>query len=80
MPNSDYCCGGGGSLRLTNFDMAKRVLKRKMSYVKDLNIEAIVTVCPVCIKQLKIGLSQEKMGKVKVLHIASLMEKAMGLD
>ena len=80
MPNSDYCCGGGGSLRLTNFDMAKRVLKKKMSYVKDLNIEAIVTVCPVCIKQLKIGLSQEKMGKVKVLHIASLMEKAMGLD
>jgi fumarate reductase (CoM/CoB) subunit B len=80
MRDSDSCCGGGGSLRLTNFDMAKRVLKRKMSSVKGLEIEALVTCCPVCIKQLKIGLSQEKMGKVKVLHIASLMEKAMGLD
>ena len=77
MPDSDACCGGGGSLRLTNFDMAKRVLKRKMSFLRDLDIDALVTCCPVCIKQLKIGLSQEKMGNVKVLHIVSLLEKAM---
>lgn len=79
MPESDYCCGGGGGLRMTNFEMAKRILKRKMSFLKDMDIGAIVTCCPTCIKQLKIGLSQEHRDKVKVLHPAVVLAQAMGL-
>jgi len=79
MPESDYCCSGGGGLRLTNFEMAKRILKRKMSFLKDMDIGAIVTCCPTCIKQLKIGLSQERRDKVKVLHPAVVLAQAMGL-
>jgi Fe-S oxidoreductase len=79
MPESDYCCGGGGGLRLTNFEMAKRILKRKMSFMKDMHVDAIVTCCPTCIRQLKIGLSQERRDKVKVLHPAVVLAQAMGL-
>jgi len=79
MPASDYCCSGGGGLRMTNFEMAKRILKRKMSFLKDTDIDAIVTCCPTCIKQLKIGLSQAHRDKVKVLHPASVLAQAMGL-
>jgi len=79
MPEADYCCSGGGGLRLTNFEMAKRILKRKMSFLKDMDIEAIATCCPTCIKQLKIGLSQERRDNVKVLHPATVLAQAMGL-
>lgn len=79
MPEADYCCGGGGGLRLVNFDMSKRILKRKMSFMKNQDIEAIVTGCPICIKQLKIGLSQERLRGVKVLHSAIVIARAMGL-
>jgi fumarate reductase (CoM/CoB) subunit B len=79
MPESDYCCSGGGGLRMTNFEMTKRILKRKMSFLKDMDIGAIVTCCPTCIKQLKIGLSQERRDKVKVLHPAVVLAQAMGL-
>jgi fumarate reductase (CoM/CoB) subunit B len=79
MPEPDYCCGGGGGLRVTNFEMAKRVLNRKMSFLKDLEVEAIVTGCPTCIKQLTMGLSQEQGHKVAVLHPAVVVAKAMGI-
>ncbi len=79
MPESDYCCGGGGGLRMTNFEMAKRILKRKMSSLEDMDVEAIVTCCPICIKQLKIGLSQARRDRVKVLHPAVVLGQAMGL-
>jgi fumarate reductase (CoM/CoB) subunit B len=79
MPEADYCCSGGGGLRLNNFEMAKRILKRKMSFLKNMDIEAIVTCCPTCMKQLKIGLSQQRRDNVKVLHPALLIAQAMGL-
>jgi len=45
-----------------------------------MDVEAIGTCCPTCIKQLKIGLSQEYMREVKVLHLANVIEKAMQLE
>jgi fumarate reductase (CoM/CoB) subunit B len=80
MPEADHCCGGGGGLRMTNLEMAKRVLKRKMSFIKELEIELIVTCCPTCIKQLKLGVSQQGLDNVKVLHLAEVMAQAMGLS
>jgi len=79
MPGADYCCGGGGGLRSTNFEMSKRILNHKMSFVKTLDIDAIVTCCPICIKQLRIGLAQERLRQVRVLHLAVVMAETMGL-
>jgi fumarate reductase (CoM/CoB) subunit B len=80
MAESDYCCGGGGGLRMTNLEMAKRILNRKLSFLKDLEVEAIVTGCPTCIKQLTMGLSQQQGRKVAVLHPAVVVAKAMGIE
>jgi fumarate reductase (CoM/CoB) subunit B len=80
MKEADYCCGGGGGLRVTNFEMAKRVLNRKMSFLKDMEVEAIITGCPTCIKQLTMGLSLEQGRKVAVLHPAIVVAKAMGIE
>jgi fumarate reductase (CoM/CoB) subunit B len=80
MEQPDYCCSGGGGLRVTNFEMSKRILKRKMSFMKNLDIDAVVTCCPTCMKQLKIGLSQERLERVKVLHPATVLARSMGLE
>ena len=79
MAEADYYCGGGGGLRVTNLEMSKRILKRRISLVRDLDIDAMTTCCPFCIKQLKIGLSQEHLPHIKVHHLAIVMAQAMGL-
>ena len=78
MPEADYCCGGGGGLRVTNFEMARAVLNRKLSFLGEMEAEAIVTGCPMCIKQLTMGLSQQGR-KMAVLHPAVVVAKAMGV-
>lgn len=80
MPFSDDCCGGGGGLRMTNLPLSQKILKRKLNSIRDLGIEGIVTGCPTCMKQLTMGLGQQHMRKVSVLHPALLLAKAMGLD
>jgi fumarate reductase (CoM/CoB) subunit B len=79
MPEADYCCGGGGALRVSNFEMAGRILNTKMSFVQGMDIEAIATCCPTCIKHMKIGLSQAHLRQVKMLHVAEIVARAMEL-
>lgn len=80
MDEADYCCGAGGALRVSDFEMSGRILKTKMSFVKGMDIEAIATCCPTCIKQMKIGLSRAHMRHVKILHVAEIVAQAMGLE
>jgi fumarate reductase (CoM/CoB) subunit B len=75
----EACCGGGGGLRVSNYNLAQRILKRRVNDFRDMGVEAIVTGCPTCIKQLNIGLAQQRLRKVEVLHMAVVMARAMGL-
>jgi fumarate reductase (CoM/CoB) subunit B len=79
MEHADYCCGGGGGVRAGNLRIAERILDHKMSFVNGVDVDAIVTSCPTCIKQLRVGLAREGRKGVKVLHPALLVAKAMGL-
>ncbi len=80
MPEADTCCGGGGGVRLTNTDLAKRVLERKMKSLDHLDAETLVTCCPTCIKQFFMGGSSKRERRITVLHPAALLAKAMGLS
>jgi fumarate reductase (CoM/CoB) subunit B len=78
MPEADHCCGGGGGVRVHNLELAQRILKRKMEFVKMADVEAVVTCCPTCIRQLRMGLSRVGLRGVKVLHPAALLSEVMG--
>jgi len=80
MPEADYCCGGGGVLRLSDFEMSGRILKTKMNYLKDLDLDAIATCCPTCIKHMKIGLSRVHKRQVKIVHVANIVAQSLGLE
>ncbi|WP_434511740.1 fumarate reductase (CoM/CoB) subunit TfrB [Desulfitobacterium sp. AusDCA] len=75
----DACCGGGGGLRVSNLKLSQRILKNRVNSFRNMDVQAIVTGCPTCIKQLNIGLAQNGMRKVEVLHTAVVMARAMGV-
>jgi len=80
MPEADSCCGGGGGLRTTNYELTQKIGQGKTDIIKDMDLEAVVTSCPTCIKQLTINLAQQRLRKVQVLHTAVVMSRAMGLE
>ena len=73
----DNCCGGGGGLRLSNQDLSQKILNRKIRGLKEKGIESLVTGCPTCIKQLRHGLIRNKIRKVKVEHLVSIIAHAL---
>lgn len=80
LPESDYCCGGGGGLRASNFPLSQRILSRKVSFMRDMEVDALVTSCPTCMKQFQMGLSRAGLRGIEVLHPAVVIARAMGLS
>ncbi|HSR10654.1 MAG TPA: heterodisulfide reductase-related iron-sulfur binding cluster, partial [Thermodesulfobacteriota bacterium] len=80
MEESDYCCGGGGGVRMTNTELSKKVLDRKMTGIDSLDADAIAACCPTCIKQFTMGVSRKGRKRMAVLHPAVLLARAMGLE
>lgn len=76
----DACCGGGGGLRVSNFNLSQRILRTRVGGFKEMELEGIVTGCPTCMKQFHIGLAQQRMRSVSVLHLATVLAKAMELE
>ena len=77
MPGADNCCGGGGGLRMNNLELSQRILNRKLSLIKEIDVKAIVTSCPTCIKQMRVELAKQGKSKLKVLHIISILEQSL---
>ncbi|MEL7567288.1 MAG: fumarate reductase (CoM/CoB) subunit TfrB [Dehalobacterium sp.] len=80
MQDADSCCGGGGGVRINNYDMAQRISKRKVDKIKEVDVDAVVTCCPTCMKHLTIGLKLQKERNVKVIHVATILARALGLE
>lgn len=80
MLTSDECCGAGGGLRMTNFPLSQQITERKVSTVKELGVDAVITGCPTCIKQLTMALSQQRLKNIFVTHPAVLMAQSMGIE
>lgn len=73
----DSCCGGGGGLRLSNQKLSQRITTTKLKGIANGGVEMIVTGCPTCIKQLNTGLARNKMRKVKVEHLVTVLAKSI---
>jgi len=72
MPEADWCCGGAGSYALSHYDLAIRVLQRKIDNVERTGANLLVTSCPACIVHLRFGIRQRGL-PVRVCHIAELV-------
>ncbi|MFO7706907.1 MAG: (Fe-S)-binding protein [Desulfobacterales bacterium] len=72
LPEADWCCGGAGSYSLSHYDLAMRVLDRKMENLKKTGAEVLVTTCPACIIQLSHGVRRHGLA-VEVKHLTEVL-------
>lgn len=72
----DQCCGAGGGVRSGKPEIAAGLGKKKVDMVKDLNVDAVVTICPFCEYNIQDSLEKAGLTNVKVMNILKLLELA----
>jgi glycolate oxidase iron-sulfur subunit len=72
LPEADWCCGGAGAYALSQYDLYRRVLDRKIANLKTTEADIIATSCPACIIHLSYGVRKHGL-KTRVCHISELI-------
>lgn len=75
LQGSERCCGGAGIYNLMQPEMSARVLKEKLSCIKDTGAELLATGNPGCEMQIAAGACLEGM-KLKVCHPVELLDES----
>jgi glycolate oxidase iron-sulfur subunit len=72
---ADWCCGSAGIYNLTQPEMSKRLLDRKMGHITAVTPDVIVTGNPGCLLQLRWGV-QRTGWRAEVVHLVELLDRA----
>ena len=72
MPNPCKCCGLGGGVGFSNYELSMKIAKRKADGVRASGAEIISTACPGCIIQLKDALNRYGV-EGRVVHVVELL-------
>ncbi|MEN4017874.1 MAG: fumarate reductase (CoM/CoB) subunit TfrB [Methanobacterium sp.] len=75
MKDPDKCCGAGGGVRSGKPEIAAALGKKKAKMIKELNVDAVVTICPFCQNNIIASLKEEGV-EIPVLNILQLLEMA----
>ena len=71
MPESDWCCGCGGSFNLQHYETSAAIGKRKRDNIAKSHARVVATGCPACMLQITDMLSQAGM-RVAVKHTVEI--------
>src|SRR5699024_2990035 len=78
--NRNMCCGSAGIYNVVNYDESMDLLDEKMSHVKPVSPEIIVTTNPGCHLQMKAGVEREGLSdEIRVVHLVELLAEACEL-
>ncbi|HTX61560.1 MAG TPA: fumarate reductase (CoM/CoB) subunit TfrB [Methanobacterium sp.] len=77
MEEPDRCCGSGGGVRAGKPELAAKMGKRKVDMIKDVDVDAVITICPFCEYHIRDSLKKEG-STVDVLNILKLLQMAYG--
>ena len=75
---ADWCCGSAGTYNLTQPEMSRRLLERKMQHIAAVDPDVIATGNPGCLLQLGWGVKRAGL-RAKVLHPIELLDRAYTL-
>jgi glycolate oxidase iron-sulfur subunit len=75
MSESNWCCGSAGIYNITQPEMSKKLLDRKLQHIKNTGATIVASANPGCSAQLEAGLRQAR-SSVKVMHPISLLAAA----
>jgi Fe-S oxidoreductase len=76
MPQSDVCCGFGGSTSIEHPEVAERLLHNKLRNAESTGANLLIADNPGCLMHLRGGV--DATGKpIRVLHLAQLMAEQL---
>jgi glycolate oxidase iron-sulfur subunit len=76
MPESDWCCGCGGSFNLQHYETSAAIGQRKRDNIAASQARVVATGCPACMLQITDMLSQAGM-RVKVKHTVEIYAESL---
>lgn len=76
---SDMCCGSAGIYNMTQPDMARRLLERKVDNIAATSAEVVAMGNPGCMAWIETGLRQRGMA-TRVMHVVEILDAAWGAD
>ncbi|HEY6542557.1 MAG TPA: LUD domain-containing protein [Ktedonobacteraceae bacterium] len=76
MPQSDVCCGFGGSTSIEHGDVAERLLHNKLRNAESTGATVLVADNPGCLMHLRGGVDAQRK-KLRVLHLAQLVAERL---
>jgi glycolate oxidase iron-sulfur subunit len=75
LQEADWCCGSAGTYNLTEPEMARRLLDKKVNNIEATEAELVVTGNPGCLMQIRAGLQQRGLS-IKAVHTVDLLAEA----
>jgi glycolate oxidase iron-sulfur subunit len=75
LKEADWCCGSAGIYNITNQEMARKLLDRKMHNIMASKATVIATGNPGCMMQIALG-ARERGLNLQVLHPVQLLDEA----
>ena len=66
------CCGAGAGLLSGYPELAKQMAEQRVDDAKELNVEALVTTCPFCVRHLRNAATD-----IKVYDVIEMVDKAL---
>ncbi|MDI9437583.1 MAG: succinate dehydrogenase/fumarate reductase iron-sulfur subunit [Euryarchaeota archaeon] len=75
MKEPDRCCGAGGGVRSGKPEIAAALAKHKVEMIRELGVDAVITICPFCENNLRLSLEEAGMN-VEVMNILKLLQMA----
>ena len=73
IPNQ--CCGAGGGVRSGKPEIAEALGRAKAKMIEELNVDAVVTICPFCENNIRACLEAEGLD-LEVMNLLKVLEKA----
>jgi glycolate oxidase iron-sulfur subunit len=79
LEEADWCCGSAGTYNVTQPDLARAILERKVANIVRTGADTVVTANPGCLMQIQSGLRQAG-SNVRVVHLLDLLDEAYGAN
>jgi len=75
LKESDWCCGSAGVYNITNQEMGRQLLERKMNNVVETGASTIATANPGCMMQIAMGVRERGL-PMEVMHPMELLDES----
>lgn len=76
MEKPDQCCGSGGGVKSGKPEIAEALGRKKADMIRELDVDAVVTICPFCQLHIRDSLDLAGLEKVRVMNILELLDLA----